>query len=199
MSETFEPNPEYEHHGFIILRNFIPEFMADYFKNYLETLRLTDKMEQGDGQVAQSDCIYGDPALDTFMAMSTSIISNAIGRPLLPTYTYSRIYKHGATLDPHTDRSECEHSVSISFGGEYDAIWPMWLIDPEVHGSPHVADLYPGDCVVYKGTKLTHWRQEFLGKSQYQTFMHYVDANGVFKDRLYDTRPYLGMRASTKR
>jgi len=85
MSETLEPNPEYEHHGFIILRNFIPEFMADYFKNYLETLRLTDKMEQGDGQVTHSDCIYGDPALDTFMALSTPILSKAIGRALLPT------------------------------------------------------------------------------------------------------------------
>ena len=47
--------------------------------------------------------------------------------------------------------------------------------------------------VVYHGTALEHWRDKFEGTTQYQLFMHYVDAQGEFKERVFDGRPNLGM------
>ena len=37
---------------------------------------------------------------------------------------------------------------------------------------------------------MNHWREPF---TYLQSFLHYVNANGPYKDFLYDKRPYLGM------
>lgn len=190
---------DYEEDGFVIVREFIPPHMAAFFRTYMETLDRTDRMTDGDAQVGRSRCVYGDPALDTFMMMSTPMASRIIGKELLPTYTYARIYAQGAELLPHLDRPECEHSMTISFGGEYDELWPIWLMDRVRHSSPQMAALNPGDAVIYRGTQLSHWRDEFLGKSQYQAFLHFVEASGEHSGRLFDGRPYIGMGADTKR
>ena len=36
-------------------------------------------------------------------------------------------------------------------------------------------------------------RDKFEGKTQYQLFLHYVDANGKYKDRLFDGRRNIGL------
>jgi hypothetical protein len=48
--------------------------------------------------------------------------------------------------------------------------------------------------VVYHGTELEHWRDKFEGNMQYQLFMHYVDSEGKYKDRVFDGRPNLGLK-----
>ena len=53
--------------------------------------------------------------------------------------------------------------------------------------------LEPGDMIVYHGTQLNHWREEWFGNEHIQTFFHYVDANGPYKDYKYDKRPMLGL------
>lgn len=189
----------YNKEGFIHLRRFVPEFMTNYLKEYFNTLLKTNVLEQGDAQVEHSNCVYGDPAFDTFMLMATPIVSQIIGLEVLPTYSYARIYHNGAELLPHLDRNECEHSCTISLGGEYEQLWPIWVKHPEKHSNPLMIDLYPGDMLIYKGTEIYHWRDKFLGKNQSQLFMHFVDANGEYADQKYDTRPYIGMKSNTKK
>jgi hypothetical protein len=188
----------YNKHGFLILRNFIPPFFAMYLREYFDTLKKNNKLENGDIQVPLSQCVYGDPAFDTFMLLSSPMVSGAIGIELLPTYTYARIYYNNASLLPHTDRRGCEHSVSLFLGGEFEKIWPMWMKNNDVHNIPQICDLNIGDAVIYQGTKVTHWRDRFEGKSHYQLFMHYVEKDGMFKDKIYDTRPYIGLTSDTK-
>lgn len=189
----------YNEQGYVHLRQFVPDLMTNYLREYFNTLDKTNSLEPGDAQVENSNCVYGDPAFDTFMLMATPIISKIIGLDLLPTYTYARIYHRGAELLPHVDREQCEHSCTISLGGEYEKLWPIWVKHPEKHPNPLMIDLYPGDILIYKGTEILHWRDEFLGLRQYQLFMHFVDAHGKFSDQLYDTRPYIGMKSSSKK
>jgi hypothetical protein len=198
-TKDLTPNPHYEKEGFVILPNFIPPFFAQFLREYFDTLKTNDKLEEGDPQVNLSSCLYGDPCYDTFMLMSTELISRSIGIELLPTYTYGRIYYTNAELLPHTDREECEHSVSLFLGGKFDKTWPMWMMNSGVHNEPQMAALNPGDAIVYKGNTVNHWRDSFEGESHYQLFMHYVEKNGKHADREYDTRPYLGLPSITKR
>jgi len=187
---------QYEEKGFEIKRTFIPQYLAQYLRNYFELLRRNDQIpNKGDDQVEKSLGIYGDPAFDMLMLMCLPIVEQSVGKKLLPTYTYARIYFNGAALLPHTDRPECEHSVSLSLGGEYDLLWPLSFQHDQqvIH-----AGLSEGDAVVYKGNKVVHWRDEFQGTTQYQIFMHYVEADGEYKDKLYDTRPNIGLEAGTK-
>lgn len=188
----------YEEKGFEVKQEFIPRFFAQYLRNYFDLLNKNGQVpNKGDGQVVKSVGIYGDPAFDTLMLMCLSSVEEVVGKKLLPTYTYARIYFNGADLLPHKDRDECEHSVSLSLGGTSSALWPLWFKNEDKE--PEYAAMYEGDAVVYQGNKVNHWRDEFEGETQFQLFMHYVEAEGEHKDQLFDTRPYIGLSADTKK
>jgi len=60
--------------------------------------------------------------------------------------------------------------------------------------NPAEINLNPGDLCLYRGCDLWHWREVFAQKWYLQAFLHYVNADGAYKDNLYDGRPYLGMQ-----
>lgn len=199
MNDHMTAKETYEEHGFYLIKNFIPRFFSDYLKEILHTLKVNDKLEKGDLQVGKSLCVYGDPAFDTFCKMSAPMLSNLVGKELLPTYTYARIYLNDAALLPHLDRKECEHSVTLFLGGDYTHLWPIWMKKEGKHDTAQMCALEEGDAVVYRGSEVHHWRDHFEGKNYYQLFMHYVEKGGEYEDKIYDTRPYLGLTSDTKR
>ena len=181
----------FDQKGFEIVTEFIPSFFSTYLRNYF-TLKVQNEGLRGDKQAPNSHCVYGDPAFDMVMVMLAQSVSDIVGKELIPQYTYARIYKNGSFLERHFDRPECEYSVTLSLGGEYDKQWPIWIQD--YSGNDNCVSLDEGDVMVYCGSKLDHWREKFEGNTQYQLFMHYVDAEGKFKNRIYDGRPNLGLR-----
>lgn len=197
MTDHMSPQQIYQEHGFYLVKNFIPRVLANYLKEILHTLRVTNQLGNGDGQVENSFVVYGNPAFDTFGYLSTPSFSQIIGKPLSFTYTYSRVYLNNAALLPHIDRAECEHSVTLFLGGNYSQLWPIWM--QQDNKDPEAVVLEEGDCVVYQGNKLNHWRDNFEGTDYYQLFMHYVEADGQYKDKIFDSRPYFGLPGSTKR
>ena len=50
----------------------------------------------------------------------------------------------------------------------------------------------PGDCIIYRGCELEHWRDPFeVGEGYYQVqvFMHYIDKNGPhYPEHQFDKR-----------
>ena len=183
---------QFQDQGFQKVKGFIPSFFSTYLRNYF-TLRVqNDPSLGGDPQAPNSHCVYGDPAFEMVMAMSTEDIGRIVGKNLIPQYTYARIYKNGSDLKIHSDRPECQYSVTLSLGGEYEKPWSIWIKDYD--GKSHEVSLDEGDMVVYHGTELEHWRDKFEGNMQYQLFMHYVDSEGEYKDRVFDCRPNLGLK-----
>ena len=183
---------QFKKKGFEVVKGFIPPFFSTYLRNYF-TLRVqNDPSLSGDGQAPNSHCVYGDPAFDMVMAMSTEDIEKIVGKNLVPQYTYARIYKNGSVLERHSDRPECQYSVTLCLGGKYEKQWPIWIND--YFGKSHEVALDIGDMLVYSGCELEHWREKFEGEAQYQLFMHYVDSEGEFKDRLFDGRLNLGLK-----
>jgi len=183
---------QFQEKGFQKIERYIPPTFSNYLRNYFNLRVQTDPSLEGDPQVPNSNCVYGDPAFDMVMAMSTPDIGEIVGKKLIPQYTYARIYKNGSDLLKHMDRPECQYSVSLCLGGEYEKTWPIWIKD--YAGNDHCVPLDEGDMVVYHGTEVEHWREKFEGNAQYQLFMHYVDSEGEFKDRLFDGRPNLGLQ-----
>ena len=181
----------FQKQGFQKIEGYILPYFARYLRNYFTLIAQNDKLG-GDEQAPNSHCVYGDPAFDMAMVMSTEDIGKIVGKTLIPQYTYARIYKNGSDLKIHSDRPECQYSVTLSLGGEYEKPWPIWIKD--YAGNVNEVPLDEGDMVVYHGTELEHWRDKFEGNMQYQLFMHYVDSEGEFKDRIYDGRPNLGLK-----
>ena len=158
-----------------------------------------------DQQVPGSYAKYADRLMETLLIQTIPVMKAKTGLDLIPTYSYTRLYRTGNILNRHKDRPSCEISTTINLGGD---LWPIF-IDPT--GSNNVVDEYqgimkpnapkgvridlkPGDMIIYSGCELEHWREPFQGKLCGQVFLHYNHAEGPFaKSNLYDKRPLLGI------
>ena len=158
-----------------------------------------------DPQVPNSYAKYADRFMETLLIKTIDIMQKKTGLKLIPTYSYTRLYRKGNILRRHKDRPSCEISTTLNLGGDN---WPIF-IDPT--GSDNVIDEYKeihkpnapkgievnlkqGDMLIYSGCELEHWREPFQGKLCGQVFLHYNHADGQFaKTNLYDKRPMLGI------
>jgi len=145
--------------------------------------RSLDPILQGQTDLMET-MYYGDPATETTMMMSKKNMEEITGKKLLPTYTFWRMYTQFSELKKHKDRPSCEISVTINLGSD-GTKWPIYM-----DGTP--VELEPGDGVVYLGCELEHYREEFQGDWCSQVFMHYVDAEGPYKEFYLDKRFCLG-------
>ena len=55
-------------------------------------------------------------------------------------------------------------------------------------------NMEPGDAAIYLGCEIEHWREEFKGDWHAQTFLHYVDKNGINKEWFKDKRQIYGIQ-----
>ena len=203
-----------------VIRNAISKELADLAFTYLRISAEADHWllanqvtHEGnflignfkDKQVPNSYAKYADRLMETLLIKTIPVMKAKTGLNLIPTYSYTRLYRTGNILNRHKDRPSCEISTTLNLGGDP---WPIF-IDPT--GSNNVVDEYkgimkpdapkgnrvdlkPGDMLIYSGCELEHWREPFEGKLCGQVFLHYNHANGPFaKSNLYDKRPLLGI------
>ena len=151
-----------------------------------------DKLyEFGDAQVEKSFALYGFVAFEGLLLQLLPTMTTITGKRLLPAYAYGRIYYNGAVMHKHTDRPSCEYSATLTLSTD-GVPWDIWMSDSKGEAKP--LTLREGDMCVYKGSELEHWRDEYSGDKQMQVFLHYVDADGQYKDHAYDKRPMLGLK-----
>jgi hypothetical protein len=108
------------------------------------------------------------------LVSKTPELSNIVGEPLLPTYTYARWQTEGHELPRHRDRPSCEISLSVNLKKDKD--WDIWIQKP--NNEEVNINLNPGDAVLYLGCQADHWRNKFEGQENVQLFFHYVRADG---------------------
>ena len=204
---------------YTVIRNAVSYDLANFCYNYFLLKRDAIRFmydnnliaENGlhgtweDEQVPGSYSIYADHVMETLLMKVLPVMKEKTGLNLVPTYSYARVYEHGAELKRHKDRPSCEISTTLNLGGDP---WAIYL-DPtgannvideykNIHkpGAPEGVkiDLNPGDMLIYSGCELEHWRKPFEGKLCGQVFLHYNHADGPFaKSTLYDKRPLLGI------
>lgn len=142
-----------------------------------------------DAQVPNVFSVYGDPAMETLLLMAHPLLEDKTKIKLHPCYSYARIYEKGSDLKKHLDRPSCEISCTVNMGGD---MWPIYL----KNGKKKIkVELKRGDLLIYKGTILKHWREKFEGNECTQVFLHYVDANGKYKEHAIDKRRSFGIPA----
>jgi len=204
---------------YTVIRNAVSYDLANFCYNYFLLKRDAIRFmydnnliaEHGlhgtweDRQVPGSYSIYADHVMETLLMKVLPVMKEKTGLNLIPTYSYARVYEHGAELKRHKDRPSCEISTTLNLGGDP---WAIYL-DPtgannvideykNIHkpGAPEgvKVDLNPGDMLIYSGCELEHWRKPFEGKLCGQVFLHYNHVDGRFaKTNLYDKRPILGI------
>jgi hypothetical protein len=184
----------FKENGYQIVRNFLEPDFVKFIQQYFILRIRAGHSKLGDAQAPHSFIFYGDPLIETILENSCKSLSKISGFNLLPTYSYTRLYGCGDELKIHKDRPSCQISATLSLGfPEGSEINPIYFSSNEDGSDAEEIILNPGDLCLYRGCDLYHWRPEFTQKWYLQTFLHYVDENGEYKENIYDGRPYLGM------
>ena len=170
-----------------IIKNFIQFDELNLLKDYC---RIKHRINTNSFDLNQNEngdtYFYGDPAMESLMLNKLSRMEYETGLELLPTYAFWRMYSWNADLKKHKDRPSCEVSVTVCIGS-CGTSWPIYMDGVE-------CDLQPGDAAIYMGCEVEHWRNNFEGDWQAQTFLHYVDKNGPYRNFFKDNRRLYGQQ-----
>lgn len=146
--------------------------------------------------------VYGHfyPPMLTFLWGLTPIVEQIVGRELLPTYDYLRIYREGDICRVHHDRQSCEHSLSLTLDYSDGAPWaldigqqviePSSKIEPDFGSEPFTSlSMDIGDAVLYRGVHHRHGRlMPNPNAWSVHLFLHWVDRNGPYQGHAFDGR-----------
>lgn len=155
----------------------------DFFKSVLTTQecqKISDimvKKVQNNQYITEnictlSKCFYSmlpNNIIDKFRPLVTEFAKCNINF----TYDYARIYPRSEVLPMHIDRIACQYSVTVCIRNTSDS-WPFWVTNPDTQISESFV-MSPGDCLLYKGCEVPHWRDPNPYADVYQVFLHFCD------------------------
>lgn len=184
----------WEKSGYLILKKALSSDLIRVLARELSIQRdldaLNKKNRVGDAQVKNCYAVYGlagfEALLDTVVK---DIVEKKTKQKVLPSFSYARIYYKGAKLKLHRDRPSCAISVTCCLASNGKS-WPIYLQDRQ--GQIVSVTQQPGDILIYGGSELRHWRENYSGKEQFQAFLHYALKKKSHKAFLYDGRKALG-------
>lgn len=183
-----------------IVRNFLDKGLVAFLQNY--TKLFEDRMYKENPITKENPYPYQDETVDkcfswyggfhtdSLLMSYRDKVAKIIKKDLVESYSFHRTYYHGSKLIPHIDRKSCEYSVTVCINKE-NIDWPLYLhtLQNEILS----IELNDGDALIYQGTKMQHWRNEYFGKQHTQFFLHYIDKNNIFYPKyMLDGRNSLG-------
>ena len=160
----------------------------DHFSAKLELMRKSTVEISG----------HSYPPLITFLWGLTPAVSQIVGRELLPSYDYFRIYQEGDICRLHSDRPSCEHSLSLTLGYSDGKAWPLDIGSVPMDGPDYLRESFgeepfasiemqPGDAVLYQGVSYRHGRSTANpNRWSAHLFLHWVDRNGPYRSHAFD-------------
>jgi hypothetical protein len=165
--------------GYAPLGDLIHPFHVAALRRYYRYLIRTGAIRLGDGQSPRRYVAYNDPVARFFHHDIAATLGAVAGESLKPSYVYLASYLSGAELKKHTDREQCEFSVTfcLDFSPEpaLATPWPIRLDTPT--GTVTVYQAL-GDGLAYRGTRLPHYRDILSeGRTSTSIFFHYVTAD----------------------
>ena len=114
------------------------------------------------------------------------LIEDIVGKKLQPTYTYLSCYVDGSDLPAHTDRADCEYTVSFIINKPENKRWPIYFhtkkqptkYQGRVNFTPSKdecveCDCNPGGFMMFNGTDHIHFREKFDGEFYHIVLLHY--------------------------
>ena len=162
--------------GYAPLRNLLHPFHVAALRRYYRHQIRSGAIELGDRQSVRRYAVHNEPVARFFHHQIASQMSAVAGESLKPSYVYFASYLSGAELKKHTDREQCEFSLTfcLDFSPE-PALATPWPISLDT--SDGTVSVYQalGDGLAYRGTRLPHYRAPLPeGQTSTSIFFHYV-------------------------
>jgi prolyl 4-hydroxylase len=115
------------------------------------------------------------------------LIERIVGKKLMPSYTYLSAYVKDSDLPAHTDRADCEYTVSFLINKPDNSKWPIYLHkvkQPVKHKgradfTPPKEECIAVDCnagglMMFQGTDHIHFREGLPDDFYHIVLLHYV-------------------------
>lgn len=197
---------DYHQDGFAHLRGLIPQEVA---KAYMTRLKAaTGGQSLPVNGPRHYPAVLSRPAFDVnskmfqpmdfFLWGLTPIMERIVGRELLPSYNYFRIYREGDICRIHSDRPASQHGVSLTLDYSDGEVWDLNV------GKKRTESLYPladdfgsnefasigmevGDAVLYQASHYPHGRMKPNPNAwSAHLFLFFVDRDGPYRDHAFD-------------
>lgn len=168
---------EFQTLKYATLREILPPPQLAAIRCYVEQLLTQGFLIFNDRQVSLRHAIHNDPVSIYFHEQLASFVSRLAGEIVKPSYVYSAIYVEDAVLAPHTDRPQCEFTMSMQIGyePELSGVSPWALCLNDLQGNKVENFLANGDALIYKGCELVHYRDAlFKNHRSTSIFFHFV-------------------------
>jgi len=99
--------------GYVPLSGLIHPFHVAALRRYYRYRIRTGAIHLGDRQSERRYVAHNEPVARFFHHHIARLLSAVAGEPLKPSYVYLASYLSGAELKKHTDREQCEFSVTL--------------------------------------------------------------------------------------
>jgi hypothetical protein len=170
--------------NYLIIDNFIdPDRAKGLYKLFKDDSQKYPNIFQHDEQCPKSLALYDWRWFVELLVEKCNFMSEIMQEPMLPTYSYARVYANGEVLKKHKDRPACEISVTCHLDSD-GTDWEIYFTKP--NGQEVSAILKPGQAVIYLGCLSEHWREAFTGEHYGQVFLHYVRSRAENWDCYFD-------------
>ncbi|MEP6900775.1 MAG: hypothetical protein ABJA66_03435 [Actinomycetota bacterium] len=192
---------KYQQSKYVVLRELLPAAQMTAMRRFYRQYVNHGFMPFND---LQSNRYYqhNEPLARHFHQNLAGLMSLVIGEEVVPSYVYAASYIDQADLMPHTDRAQCEFSISfqVDYFPEPEnhlSPWGLFLMPPgfsadgafvydaknfpaksETEDKNTAVYLRSGDGLIYKGRELVHYRYALPdGHQSTSLFFHYVPKN----------------------
>jgi hypothetical protein len=167
---------EFREKGYAVVDGLVHPFQLAEVRRYFRRQIRTGKVRLGDGQSPLRYIAHNDAVARFFHVQLTKAVSDLVGERVKPSYVYMASYLGGAELEKHTDREQCEFSITfcLDYAPEPTGAtaWPLYLDTP--HGTTTINQAI-GDGLLYRGRRLPHYRKTLArGNTSASLFLHYV-------------------------
>lgn len=162
--------------GCAIVRDILPPEFLRGIQRYYRELTANGFLTLGDGQSLRYT-VHNEPLARWLHQHTVPLISRIIPESVKPSYTYLGFYLAGAILERHTDRKQCEYTLSLTIDATPSATaaqsWPLFAELKD--GTTVEARLGVGDGLLFKGRELPHYRHRLdEERTSSSVFLHYV-------------------------
>jgi hypothetical protein len=167
---------QFQEKGYVPVTRLIHPFHIAELRRYYRYLLRTGRMPLSDSQCPGRHVVHNDGVARFFHHQLTAAVAAFVGEPVKPSYVYAASYREGARLEKHTDREQCEFSITfcLDYSPEPRCAtpWPLRLDTPTAKVTVFQSI---GDGLLYRGRDLPHFRDPLpAGHSSTSIFFHYV-------------------------
>jgi hypothetical protein len=167
---------QFREKGYVPLGNLIHPFNLAALRRYYRQAIRRGGIRLGDEQSSRRYVAHNESVARFFHHQIAKVVGAIAGEAIKPSYVYLASYLSGAELKKHTDREQCEFSLTLclDFAPEPKLATP-WPIRLDAGKGTVAVYQALGDSLVYRGTQVPHYRN-ILGEGHTSTsiFFHYV-------------------------